>query len=144
MLLVAVDDHAERVSLDASRCVRQGLVLVQAKLVVIVIVLRAVGMMMLAWVVVAIRLRYASAVFSAVTLVTFAFVLWVTLVEARAAKVPVCWVAKNGKCRFINIARISMKFRRDGPHRADTARHRLLSGSAQTMPSSIGEFWPTK
>ena len=37
-----------------------------------------------------------------------------------------------------------MKFRWEGPHRADTAGHRLRSGSAQTMSSSIGEFWPTK
>ena len=28
-------------------------------------------------------------------------------------------------CRFINIARNSMKFRREAPHRADTAGHHL-------------------
>ena len=50
---------------------------------------------------------------------------------------------QNG-CRFINIARISIIFGWEEPHRADTAKHRLRSGSAQTMFSSIGEFWPMK
>ena len=46
---------------------------------------------------------------------------------------------QNG-CRFINIARISIIFGWEEPHRADTAGHCLRSGSAQTMPSSISEF----
>ena len=53
--------------------------------------------------------------------------------------IRVACVFKN-ECRFINTARISMKFRRDRPHRADTAEHRLRGGSTQTMPSSICDF----
>ena len=38
------------------------------------------------------------------------------------------------------FARISMEFRREEPHRADAAGHRLPSGSVQTMSSSICKF----
>ena len=52
---------------------------------------------------------------------------------------------KNGRCRFINIARISMKFRWEGPRRADTTGHRLCTQweRADDAQQYRQELWPT-
>ena len=55
-------------------------------------------------------------------------------------------VHTNSRMSAINRPRgcRMMGFRREEPHRANTAGHRLRDGNAQTMSSSIGGFWPTK